>query len=208
MSVSSPLMRKLSSASKLPLTAEAVRVAAVSKRWQPNLQGRMFFCMLKSSKLSLIFTNFHLTLFLSHYHIVVTFIILYWYWFFLHFYGCNWCWYVFLFLLTSWPCTKCQCQTKTGCKSSSISCSASLLCTQALPSSCCCFETLTHTQGYELLMTQWQCLVPYCCWGCCIHQWSFQIYMKLPCVGLIKSALRFTKRFKREKMIFYDFLCG
>ena len=100
MSVSSPLMRKLSSASKLPLTAEAVRVAAVSKRWQPNLQGRMFFCMLMSSKLSLFFTNFYLTLFVSHYHIVVTFINIYWYLFFLHFYEWNWCWYVFLFC---WP---------------------------------------------------------------------------------------------------------
>ena len=111
----------------------------------------------------------------------------------------------FSFLLTSWPCTKCQCQTKTGCKSSSISCLASLLCTQALPSSCCCFETLTHTRGYELLMTQWQCLVPCCCSGCCIHQWSFQIYIKLPCVGLRKSALRFTKGFKRETLIFLWF---
>ena len=73
---------------------------------------------------------------------------------------------------------------------------------------CCCFETLTHTQGYELLMTQWQCLVPCCCWGCCIHQWSFQIYIKLPCVGLRKSALRFTKGFKRWTLIFYNFLCG
>ena len=122
MSVSSPLMRKLSSASKLPLTAEAVRVAAVSKRWQPNLQGRMFFCMLMSSKLSLFFTNFHLTLFVSHYHIVVTLILIYWYWLL-------WMKLVlvcFSFLLTSWPCTKCQCQTKTGRKSSSISCLASL----------------------------------------------------------------------------------